>query len=103
MSKDTSNEFPQGPRAGERHTTFFDDPMKEHLLRGLITVSMELSVTRERLSTLEAMLQEAGVIAPGQADAYQPALEDAAARGDAREKLIESVLGPLLESLSKAD
>jgi len=103
MSEDLSQDLPTGPRAGERHTTFFDDPVKEHLLRGLITVSMELSVTRERVATLEALMQEAGVITPGQADAYQPAMDDAAMRGDAREKLIESVLGPLLESLSKPD
>ena len=96
-----SGEFPEGPRPGERHTTFFDDPVKEHLLRGLITVSMELSVTRDRVATLEAMLIEAGVIEAGQADAYQPAPQDAAARAGQREKLIESVLGPLVESLSK--
>lgn len=99
----SSDDFPQGPRAGDRHTTFFDDPVKEHLLRGLITVSMELSVTRERVATLEALLTEAGVIEAGQADAHQPAAEDAAMRGEARERLIESVLGPLLESLAKAD
>ncbi|MEM6585105.1 MAG: hypothetical protein AAF692_05070 [Pseudomonadota bacterium] len=99
----TSDTFPEGPRPGDRHTTFFDDPLKEHLLRGLITVSMELSVTRERVATLEALLVETGAIKAGQADAYQPPIEDAAARGEAREKLIESVLGPLLESLAKAD
>lgn len=97
-----NGDFPQGPRPGERHTTFFDDPVKDHLLRGLVTVSMELSVTRERVATLEALLAQAGVIAAGQADAYQPAPEDAAARAQQREKLIESVLGPLLESLAAA-
>ncbi|MEM7688771.1 MAG: hypothetical protein AAF291_07090 [Pseudomonadota bacterium] len=102
MSEDTPNDLPQGPRAGERHTTFFDDPVKEHLLRGLVTVSMELSVTRERVATLEALLQDAGVIAPGQADAYQPTAGDAAARAAQRDTLIESVLGPLMESLAKA-
>jgi hypothetical protein len=99
----SSDDLPQGPRAGDRHTTFFDDPVKEHLLRGLITVSMELSVTRERVTTLETLLTEAGVIEAGEADAYQPAPDDARGRGEAREKLIESVLGPLLESLAKAD
>ena len=99
----SADDLPQGPRPGERHTTFFDDPVKEHLLRGLITVSMELSVTRERVATLEALLEQAGVIESGQADAYQPAMEDAAIRGEARERLIESVLGPLLESLAKAE
>lgn len=100
MSGDTPD-LPQGPRPGERHTTFFDDPMKEHLLRGLITVSMELSVTRDRVATLEALLAEAGVIEAGRADAYKPAPQDNAARGAAREKLIQDVLGPLVETLSK--
>ncbi len=95
-----SEELPQGPRAGERHTTFFDDPIKEHLLRGLITVSMELSVTRERVATLEALLVEAGVIEQGAGDAFAPAGEDAARRAEQRQRLIESVLGPLVESLA---
>ena len=101
MSNDQTQDLPTGPRAGERHTTFFDDPVKEHLLRGLITVSMELSVTRERVATLEALMHEAGVITPGQADAYQPVMEDAALRAGEREKLIESILGPILETLAK--
>ena len=96
-------DLPQGPRPGERITTFFEDPVKELLLRGLITVSMELSVTRDRVATLEALLADAGVIEAGQADTYQPAADDAAQRGANREKLIESVLGPLMESLSKAE
>lgn len=97
----SDQDFPKGPRAGDRNTTFFDDPVKEHLLRGLVTVSMELSVTRDRLATLEAMLVEAGVVEPGKADSYEPTAEDTAQRGEQRQKLIESVLGPLLETFSK--
>lgn len=97
----SESEFPAGPRAGDRNTTFFDDPVKEHLLRGLVTVSMELSVTRDRLATLEALLAEAGLIEAGKADSYEPPLEDAAMRGAQRQKLVENVLGPLLESLSE--
>jgi len=96
-----SKELPSGPRAGDRHTTFFDDPVKEHLLRGLVTVSMELSVSRERVATLEALLIEAGVIESGAADAYKPAGEDAAHRAQQRQKLVEGVLGPLVESLAE--
>lgn len=95
-----SEELPKGPRSAERHTTFFDDPIKEHLLRGLITVSMELSVTRERVATLEALLVEAGVIREGAGDAFEPAAEDATRRAEQRQRLIESVLGPLVESLA---
>jgi hypothetical protein len=97
----TSGELPQGPRPGERHTTFFDDPVKDHLLRGLITVAMELSVTRDRVATLEALLADAGVIGKARANAHEPSPEDDAARAAAREKLIADVLGPLVESLSR--
>jgi hypothetical protein len=95
-----NEELPQGPPAGERHTTFFDDPVKEHLLRGLVTLAMELSVTRERLATLEALLVDSGVIEAGAASAHKPAGEDAARRAAQRQKLIESVLGPLVERLA---
>ena len=93
--------FPQGPRAGDRNTTFTDDPVKEHLLRGLVTVAMELSVTRERVATLEALLVENGLVDAGAADAYEPAGEDAAARAERRDRLVRSILAPLLESLDK--
>ena len=98
-----SEEFPQGPRPGDRHTTFFDDPVKDHLLRGLVTVSMELSVTRDRLATLEALLVEAGVIEPGKFDAYEPAAEEQVWRAERRQKLIEDILVPLKESLAKGE
>ncbi|MEE4152620.1 MAG: hypothetical protein V2I27_00520 [Erythrobacter sp.] len=98
-----SEDLPAGPRAGERHTTFFDDPLKDHLLRALVTVSMELSVTRERVATLEALLIEAGVIEEAAANIHAPAGEDAAKRAEQRQKLIESVLGPLVESLAAQD
>ncbi|MFW5634085.1 MAG: hypothetical protein ACOCYR_04260 [Erythrobacter sp.] len=94
--------LPEGPRAGDRNTTFTEDPVKEQLLRGLVTVAMELSVTRERVATLEALLVEHGVVAKGAADAYEPAGEDAAARAAAREKLVQAILAPIMESLAKA-
>ncbi|MEM6908991.1 MAG: hypothetical protein AAF494_09965 [Pseudomonadota bacterium] len=98
----SEQEFPAGPRAGDRNTTFTDDPVTEQLLRGLLTVSMELSVTRDRLATLEALLAEAGLVAPGKADSYEPATDDAQARAAQREKLIEDILNPLLETLSRS-
>ncbi|AOL23991.1 hypothetical protein Ga0102493_112994 [Erythrobacter litoralis] len=93
--------LPEGPRAGDRHTTFTDDPVKEHLLRGLVTVAMELSVTRERVATLEALLVENGVLDQGAADAYEPAGEDAGKRAAEREKLVAAILAPIMESLAR--
>ncbi len=95
-----AQEFPAGPRAGDRETTFFDDPIKDHLLRSLVTVTMELSVTRDRLASLEAVLAENGVIAPDVLDVREPGMEAARLREAARSKLIEDVLGPLVRRLS---
>lgn len=92
--------LPEGPRAGERNTTFTDDPVKEHLLRGLVTLAMELSVTRERVATLEALLVENGLVDRGAADAYEPAGENAASRAAEREKLVAAILAPIVESLA---
>ncbi|QIQ86569.1 hypothetical protein [Erythrobacter sp.] len=100
-AEDNGAPFPEGPRPGERNTTFTDDPVKEHLLRGLVTVAMELSVTRERVATLEALLVESGALEKGAADGYEPGGEDAAKRAAEREKLVQAILAPIMESLAK--
>ncbi|NVE93470.1 hypothetical protein [Altererythrobacter lutimaris] len=94
-------DLPVGPRAGDRETTFFDDPVKDHLLRSLVTVTMELSVTRDRLASLEALLKESGVVSADALDTLQPDMETARLREAARSKLIEDVLGPLMRRLAK--
>ena len=95
-----AQDFPAGPRRGERETTFFDDPVKDHLLRSLITVTMELSVTRDRLASLEALLIENGTIGPDVLDSTAPDMDTARLREAARSKLIEDVLGPLVRRLA---
>ncbi|MEQ8410807.1 MAG: hypothetical protein RIC51_02935 [Erythrobacter sp.] len=100
-AQEAGDALPEGPRAGDRNTTFTDDPVKEHLLRGLVTLAMELSVTRERVATLETLLVENGLLEAGTADAFQPAGEDAAARAANREKLVAAILAPVMESLAK--
>jgi hypothetical protein len=95
--------FPAGPRPGERDTAFFADPMIDHLLRAVVTLTMELSVTRERMRTLEALLAESGTTAPGAADRHEPDNAEAALRARQRSKLIEDILGPMVSRLSRAD
>ena len=93
--------FPAGPRPGERDTAFFKDPMIDHLLRAIVTLTMEVSVTRERMRTLEELLAQGGAIGRGQADQYEPGSEEAADRGRQRSKLIEEILGPIVSRLSR--
>jgi hypothetical protein len=100
-SMDDTAAFPAGPKPGERDTAFFKDPMIDHLLRAIVTLTMEVSVTRERLRTLEALLAQGGAIESGQADGYEPGSEEAADRARQRSKLIEEILGPIVSRLSR--
>lgn len=92
--------LPAGPKPGDRHATFFDDPVKDHLLRAVITLAGELSVTRERLDSLEALLAEQGALDRGTLDARLPDSTAAQQREAARQKLIGKLLSPLVAGLS---
>ena len=95
--------FPPGPKPGERDTAFFSDPMIDHLLRAVVTLTMEASVTRERVRTLEALLVESGALKPGAADHHRPDNAETAERGRQRMKLIDDILGPMAGRLGKGD
>lgn len=99
---DTPPDLPAGPRPGPRDTSFFDDPMVDHLLRAVVTLTMELSVTRERMRTLELLLAESGTLVPGHVDDYAPEHEEAAARAQSRAKLIDDILGPMVSRLGQS-
>ena len=99
----TDPAFPPGPRPGDRHTAFFADPMIDHLLRAVVTLTMELSVTRERLRTLEALLAETGGHDVARADSHVPDDAESSYRARQRSKLIDDILGPMVSRLSQAD
>jgi hypothetical protein len=93
--------FPAGPKPGDRDTAFFADPMIDHLLRAVVSLTMEVSVTRERLRTLEELLAESGALAQGRADSFEPDTAEAAHRAGQRGKLIADILGPIVSRLSQ--
>jgi hypothetical protein len=96
-------EFPAGPKPGARDTSFFDDPMIDHLLRAVVTLTMELSVTRERLETLELSLQGLSVVERAKLDGFSLPPETEQARGRHRRALIEAILGPMVSRLATLD
>lgn len=87
--------LPQGPKAGERHTTFLSDPMQDHLLRAVITLAQELSVARERSRSLEQLLVSKGVLAADELDLYEPDTADNQDRAAQRNALVASLLDPI--------
>lgn len=52
---------------------FFDDPAVERVLNITMAVSMELAVARERVDTLERLLEEKGILTREEIKNYTPA------------------------------
>lgn len=97
-----SEEFPAGPPAGDRHLTFLPDPMVDALLRAVVTLTMELSVTRERLKSLEQVLDHSGESVSAQIEALAVSAEDDTARRAERERLVEAILAPVVAAAAKS-
>lgn len=71
---------------------YFSDPAIDKLLSIVISLAGELSVTRERLDTVERLLEEKKILTISEIDHYQPSEEVDAARAEARAQFIETIL-----------
>ncbi|MEP1444663.1 MAG: hypothetical protein ABJK37_00940 [Paraglaciecola sp.] len=69
-----------GTKAKGQRPYFLADKQTEQALSVAMTLAMELSVTKERLASLECLLVDKGVIAKGEIDNYQPSKEEVAKR-----------------------
>lgn len=91
-----TTDLPSGPPATPRDIPFLQDPTVDHLLRAVITLTMELSVTRERLRSIELIMAGDGRDISAEIDRLSIShTEDTARRAD-REKIIGSILRPFL-------
>ena len=102
---DQRDEAPQTPpkSAGPAgRATFFDDPMIDHLLATITNLTMELSVTRERLDSLERLLAQQGTVAAGAVDAMRHDRDAQRQRAGQRTQLVASVFANITEELRTA-
>lgn len=92
-----------GPPAGNRHISFLNDPVVDQLMRAVVTLTAELSVTRDRLNALELVLANQGndvsaaienLVIPPEADAQRRANRD---------HLVAAILGPIVEAVAASD
>jgi hypothetical protein len=74
-----------------RKPQYFADPATDKLLSMVLALTQELSVARDRIDTLERLLERAGVLAVKTVDDYLPTAEEAAARGIVRAGMIRRV------------
>ncbi|MEM7741962.1 MAG: hypothetical protein AAF225_14320 [Pseudomonadota bacterium] len=93
-----------GPKREPLHT-FFDDPTTDVLISTILSLTTELSVTRERLDTLERVLADKGTIGRTDIEAFQADPDAAKERAANRQTLLTSVIGKMnafFESASRA-
>ncbi len=93
-------------RAKGKRPEFFDDPQNERLLSILMAVVGEVSVLRERMDTVERLLEAKGTINRGDIDGYTPDKQAAYERGlMIREYIYRVMRGPhqMLQELENPD
>ncbi len=82
---------PLARAAKGRKPQYFADPATDKLLSMVLALTQELSVARDRIDTLERLLDRAGVLAAQTVDEYLPTPEEAAARSTLRAGMIRRV------------
>jgi hypothetical protein len=72
--------------------TFFADAANDRILAMLMTVAAELHVARDRLATLEMVLEKAGLLKEGQLDTFTPTPEQAARLTAERQAFVNELM-----------
>ena len=93
QTKPTKVDPPKALRTAKgKKPQYFSDPAIDKLLSIVISMAGELSVTRERLDTVERLLEEKKILTTSEIDRYQPSEEVAAVRARQRAQFIETLL-----------
>lgn len=78
--------------------TFFPDPSVDRLLGVVMELASELYVLRDRLRTIEQVLEQKGVLTADDLAGYTPSSEERAARLADRDALIARITAPMTYS-----
>ncbi len=96
-----ANRKPKGKRP-----EYFSDPHNEQAYSVLLALVGEVSVMRQRLDTVERLLEEKGTISRADIETYAPAGDAAAERSDmTREYILRVMRGPMqaVEALEESE
>lgn len=81
-----------GTRAKGRRPDYFDDPAVDRLLSLAMALTAEVSVLRERLDTVERLLDARGGLSRADIEAYVPDRDAGAERGEATRAFLARVM-----------
>jgi hypothetical protein len=82
---------PLARTAKGRKPQYFADPATDTLLSMVLALTQELSVARDRIDTLERLLERAGVLEAKTVEEYLPSPDEAAVRAAVRAGMIRRV------------
>ena len=107
MSVDAALAGASAKPAGKR--PYFLDPQVERVMAITMAVVQELAVARQRVDTLERLLQAKGLLSPGEVEGFAPDVVQAAERGLWTQEYLARVLRILqqeaegIEATAKGD
>jgi hypothetical protein len=81
-----------GAKAKGKRPQYFDDPAIDRTLSIVLAIAGEVSVLRERLDTVERLLDAKGTISRADIDAYQPDRDAAYERGLATKEYVARIM-----------
>jgi hypothetical protein len=81
-----------GTKAKGRRPAYFDDPAIDRLLSLAMALTAEVSVLRERLDTVERLLEAKGGLSRAEIEAYAPDRGAGEERGEATRAFIARVM-----------
>jgi hypothetical protein len=80
---------------------YFADPATDKLLNMVVNLMAELSVTRDRLDTVERLLESHSLVPTAEIETYRPAPAVESIRDQKRAKMIQRVLRPVERELAE--
>jgi len=81
-----------GTKAKGKRPYFMDDKQTEQVMSITMALAMELSVARERVDTLECLLEEKGVVTRDEINSYKPNKEEVARRSLQTQEYLARIL-----------
>ena len=93
QTKPTQDDPPKALRTAKgKKPQYFSDPATDKLLSIVISLAGELSVTRDRLDTVERLLEEKEILPISEINHYQPSEKVNAIRDQQRAQFLETIL-----------
>ena len=96
-----SKRVPPAPAVSDEPVAFFETPGLDQLYGVCLALAEQLSVTRDRLDTLERILDSRGTLSRDELNDFEPSQQDEAEKEQIAADIVERILMPVAETISQ--